>query len=163
MYRPSDVCLASFLCLSLYTHFIRKHFRSNNCRPFCSRQRSNWSSLLLAFDLQQNWITWTGNTARNGAVGWGTVLLAGRPRVRFPTVSAFFTHIILPAALWPWGQLNLQHKSVKGVFPGGKDGWCVGLTTLPPSCADCLAILEPHPPGTLRTCPDLHRGGVRRQ
>jgi hypothetical protein len=31
---------------------------------------------------------------------------------------------------------------------GGKDGRCVGLTTLPPSCADCLEILEPQPSGT---------------
>ena len=30
---------------------------------------------------------------------------------------------------------------------GGKDGRCVGLTTLPPSCADCLEIWEPQPPG----------------
>jgi len=30
-----------------------------------------------------------------------------------------------------------------------------GLTTLPPSCADCLEIWEPQPPGTLRACPDL--------
>ena len=28
-----------------------------------------------------------------------------------------------------------------------KDGRCVGLTTLPPSCAECLEILEPQPPG----------------
>jgi len=32
----------------------------------------------------------------------------------------------------------------------------VGLTTLPPSCADCLEIWEPQPPGTLRACPDLY-------
>ena len=31
-----------------------------------------------------------------------------------------------------------------------KGGWCVGLTTLPPSCADCLEIWEPQTPGTLR-------------
>jgi hypothetical protein len=37
----------------------------------------------------------------------------------------------------------------------GKGGWCVGLTTLPPPCADCLEIWEPHPSGTLRVCPDL--------
>jgi hypothetical protein len=37
----------------------------------------------------------------------------------------------------------------------GKGGWCVGLTTLPPSCADCLEIWEPQPPGTLRACPGL--------
>jgi len=40
-------------------------------------------------------------------------------------------------------------------FPGGKGGQCVGLTTLPPSCADCLGIWEPQPPGTLRACPGL--------
>jgi len=41
------------------------------------------------------------------------------------------------------------------MFPGSKDGWCVGLTTLPPSCADCLEIWEPQPPGTLRACQGL--------
>jgi hypothetical protein len=34
----------------------------------------------------------------------------------------------------------------------GKGSRCVGLTTLPPSCADCLEIWEPQPPGTVRTC-----------
>jgi len=36
---------------------------------------------------------------------------------------------------------------------GGKGGRCVGLTTLPYSCADCLEIWEPQRPGTLRACP----------
>jgi hypothetical protein len=31
-------------------------------------------------------------------------------------------------------------------FLGGKGGQCVGLTTLPPSCADCLEIWEPRDP-----------------
>jgi len=44
---------------------------------------------------------------------------------------------------------------VPGIFPGGKGGWCVRLTTLPPSHADCLEIWEPEPPGTLRACPGL--------
>jgi hypothetical protein len=40
--------------------------------------------------------------------GWGTVLHAGRLRVRFPMVSLeLFIHIILPAALWHWGWLSL--------------------------------------------------------
>ena len=30
--------------------------------------------------------------------------------------------------------------------------WGVGLTTLPTSCADCLEIWEPQPPGTLTAC-----------
>jgi len=41
------------------------------------------------------------------------------------------------------------------MFPGGKDGRCVGLTTLPPSCDESFEIWEPQPPGTLRTCPGL--------
>ena len=35
-------------------------------------------------------------------------------------------------------------------FLEGKGDWCVGLTTLPPSFANCLEIWEPQPPGTLR-------------
>jgi hypothetical protein len=38
--------------------------------------------------------------ARRGVVGWGTMLQAGRSRVRFPMKSLdFLIHLILPAAL----------------------------------------------------------------
>ena len=40
-------------------------------------------------------------------------------------------------------------------FKECKDGRYVGLTYLPPSCADYIEILEPQPPGTLRVCPGL--------
>jgi hypothetical protein len=45
-------------------------------------------------------------------------------------------------------------------FVGGKGGWCLGLTTFPPPCSDCLktSTLKPQPPGTLRTCPGLVMG-----
>ena len=42
-------------------------------------------------------------------------------------------------------------------FLGDKGGRCVELTTLPPSCADCLEMWEPHTPGTLRACPGMYR------
>jgi hypothetical protein len=51
----------------------------------------------------------------------------------------------------PW-QLYPKGKSPLPLLPGDR---CVGLTTLPPSCADCLEIWEPQPPGTLRVCPGL--------
>jgi hypothetical protein len=49
----------------------------------------------------------------------------------------------------------LTEKSATNISWGGKAGRCVGLTTLPPSCADCLEIWEPLSPGTLRACPGL--------
>jgi hypothetical protein len=94
--------------------------------------------------------------ARGGIVGSGTALQAGRSRVQFPMVSLeFFIDIILPVALWPWGWLRLQQKWIPGKFCGGKGGQCIGLKTLPPSCADHLVIWEPQTPGTLRACPGI--------
>jgi len=39
-------------------------------------------------------------------------------------------------------------------YLGGKGGRFVGLA-LPSTCADCLEIWEPRPPGTLRASPGL--------
>jgi hypothetical protein len=41
----------------------------------------------------------------------------------------------------------LKEMSTKGYLLGGKGAWCVGLTSLPPTCAECPTIL-----GTLSSC-----------
>ena len=51
----------------------------------------------------------------------------------------------------------LTEISTRNIPWGGKGGWCLGLTTLSPTCADCLEIWEPQPPGTLTVCPGLYR------
>ena len=52
-------------------------------------------------------------------------------------------------------QLQLTNKSrVPGIFLW-RGGRSVGLTNLPPSCAQCLETWEPQPPGTLRASPGL--------
>jgi hypothetical protein len=48
----------------------------------------------------------------------------------------------------------LTEMSTRNIF-GGKGSQCVGLTTVPPSCTDCLEFWEPQPPGTLRACQGL--------
>ena len=44
---------------------------------------------------------------------------------------------------------SLTEMSTRNISLGGKGGRCVGLTTLPPVCADCLEIWKPKPSGTL--------------
>jgi len=61
-----------------------------------------------------------------------------------------FIDIIFPAAL---GLTQHLTKIYQEYFLGVKGARCVGLTTLPSSCADCLEIWEPQTPGTLRACP----------
>ena len=38
----------------------------------------------------------------------------------------------------------LTEMSTRNISWGGKGSWCIGLTTLTPSCADCLEIWNPH-------------------
>ena len=45
-----------------------------------------------------------------------------------------------------------NRNECEGYFLGSKGERCVGLTALLPSCAECLEIWKPQPPGTLWAC-----------
>jgi len=77
------------------------------------------------------------------AVFGGTVLQAGRLQVWFlMRPMKFFhwfnssDHTMVLGSTQPLTEMSTRHIS-----RGGKGSWCVGLTILPPSSADCLEIL----------------------
>ena len=89
---------------------------------------------------------------RGGAVGWDTALKAGRSQVRFPIVAIgiFHWHILSGRTMALGSTQPLAEMSTRSIsWGGGKGGRCVRLTTLPPSCADCLIICGLQTPGTL--------------
>jgi len=49
-----------------------------------------------------------------------------------------------------WSTQPLTEMSTTNISWGRRG---VGLTTLPPSCVDCLEVWEPQTSGTLRECP----------
>ena len=92
--------------------------------------------------------------ASGGAVGCGTALQAGRSRVQFPIVSLEF--FISSGRTMALGLTNpVIEMSTRNISLRGKCGRCVGLTTLPPSCSECLEIWDPHLPGILWARPGL--------
>jgi len=58
-----------------------------------------------------------------------------------------------------WHNLSADSVSKRNeyqeYFRAGKGGRCVRLTTLPPSCADCLEIWKPQTSWNPRACPGL--------
>jgi len=67
----------------------------------------------------------------------------------------FFIDIILRPHYGSGVDLASKRNEYQKYFLVVTGGRCVGLTTLPPSCASSLEIWEAEPPGTLRACPAL--------
>ena len=70
-------------------------------------------------------------------------------------IGIFHWHNPSGRTLAVWSTQPLTEMSTRNISWGGKGGRCIRLTTLPPSCADCLEIWEPQPPWKIRACPGL--------
>ena len=125
-----------------------RRFRATCSHSHCPASlRSDIPEQARDFSVAQSIQTWSAFPAAvkrpwgGGTFGWGTALQDGRSRVRFPMSLEFLIDIIRPAALWPLGRLSLKRKWVLGIFPGGKGGRWVGLTTFK---TNKLRGLSPH-------------------
>jgi len=84
-----------------------------------------------------------------GTAGWGTALQSRRLCVWFLMILEFFrwhNPCGCPLAL---GSIQPLVEMCMGGMVAGKGSWCVGLTSSPPSHADCFKISEPETPGIL--------------
>ena len=81
--------------------------------------------------------------------GQGTTLQVGRTRDRFQAVTLY--SVAADISVCPG--VDSAFKNEYQDIPGGKGGWSVRVTTLPPSCAECLVIWSlnrPEPSGPHR-------------
>ena len=92
---------------------------------------------------------------RGHAVGQLVEALRYQPEGRGFDSRGYHWHNPSGRTMVPGLTQPLTEMSTRNISRGDKGGRCVALTTLPPSCVDCLEIWEPQPPGTLRACPGL--------
>ena len=105
--------------------------------------------------------------SRNDICSISSVAIRRSTRLRLHKMNINSLKRILTCGFQIWMQIFLHHVTVKYSkvkltlslikHRPWKDGRCVQLTTLPPSCAECLEIWEPQIPGTLRAYPGLYR------
>ena len=85
------------------------------------------------------------------AVGWGRKVAGSIPD---GVIGIFHWHNHSCRNMTLQSTQPLSEMSTRNIS-WGKGGRCIGLTTLPPSCADCLEIWGPETPRSLKACPGL--------
>jgi hypothetical protein len=112
------------------------------------------TAFYLCFYSKKNELAWVGGTRWRS--DWGTALQTGSSGESIPdgVIGIFHWHNPSGRTMTLGSSQPLIEMSTRNIT-WGKGGRCVGLITLPPSCADCLKIWEPQPPGTLRACQGL--------
>ena len=114
MYLSESVCcVLQFRLLNQYIDFYSTE------KTFIPLEATRAPQFLISYSQYTRWCSWLRHCATNRKVA--DSISDG--------VIIFFIDIILPDALWLWSWLSLSQILAPGIFPGGKGGRCIGLTT----------------------------------
>jgi hypothetical protein len=103
-------------------------YRKEHCSACITALSTKFNHSLLEWEMGMSWCSW----------------------LRYCATSQKVVHSIPNGGHWlntsghtvALGSIRPHNRNeYQGYLPGGKGGQCIGLTTLPPSCADCLEIL----------------------
>ena len=141
---------ASFLRTQTGKEFTVGGLLLNGCSWFIIREQL-YCLLLEGNVVKIRLVQWRIGTS-SSAGGWGTALRARGFDSRWCQWKFSLTYSLRPhygPVADSASNRNENHEN----FLGGKGGRCVGLTTLPPSCANCLEIWELlEPSGPVQIC-----------
>ena len=127
--------------------------RRSTCKACCS---SHWVLQPVKKSLSANtFFTFCGGTPRRSSLRHCATSRKAAGSIPDGVTGIFQWHNPSGCAMALGSIQTLKEMSTRNISWGGKGGWCVALTTLPLSSADCLEIWEPQPPGTLWACPGL--------
>ena len=165
------MCVSSYMhCLHIYAHkhvnvrtFFPLHFVNHEATYFLSFQWQYACLLhracvlhkffpMLRKGMLPVFLGWPRGSS--GGTRWSSWL-----RHRATTRKVASLILLGVTGIFHWQKPGVDSASNRNeyqvYFLGCKGGRGVGLTNLPPSCADCLTIWKRQPPGTLRVCPGV--------
>jgi len=143
LHTTSGLGISSITTADAYTSAAGSRKNWSPCRfkwtrPFSRKTKSGFCACSITFQTQSTLLLKRGTR-------WYSSIPDG-------VIRNFHRHNPTAPKHYGPGAVLASNRDEDQEYLGGKGGRCIGLTTLPRSCADCLETWEPHLPGSVRVC-----------